>query len=570
MNRKTEKEVRRSFADATPNNLETIRSDCPARATATRTASTSSVRGWKWATCAMAIVLVVALVCTGVVLGVGGKQTAVAATVTLDVNPSVEIKLGKTQRVVDVTALNSDGVAIIGDMKFNGCTLDVAVYALIGSMVTQGYFSMSNSVLVSVDSDSQSMYDELVGYVTEKVTVTLHDRQVQASVLSQWIQDNDVAKDISRTYGISVGKAQLITKILNNAAEGAYNAEQLAKLSVNDLNLILESLNLDDDVLTHSGEQASQSNYIGRDAAIAAALAFLDPSLTESDVERISCKMDFEGGVMVYEIEFVYNGWEYEIEVNARNGVIFKHEYEREHHIPNPDKGELTEEQIREIIYEMLNIPQNDRKWIQIGYDPEDKEYFAKFNYNDTYYEIEFDLSGKILSFESTPNPDSGGWEVDSDRKTEEEIKRLAFDSVNVPEQDRASIVVKCEFDRKDDEYEVEFLYGATKYELKFYADGTLKYICEENVQVPPELKPGSQTSNDDVIQAVLEQIKNIYGNIDVGIVFDLNVEPDTENGRAVFEVEFKYRDGGKVYEVECDLDAFTLEILRCTREIEN
>ena len=45
---------------------------------------------------------------------------AVDSTVSLDVNPSIEIQVNRKERVLSVTPLNSDGKVIVGSMDFSG------------------------------------------------------------------------------------------------------------------------------------------------------------------------------------------------------------------------------------------------------------------------------------------------------------------------------------------------------------------------------------------------------------------------------------------------------------------
>ena len=52
---------------------------------------------------------------------------AVHATVSLDVNPSIEIKLSRNERVLDVIAQNKDAEVVVGNMDFSGSSLDVTV-----------------------------------------------------------------------------------------------------------------------------------------------------------------------------------------------------------------------------------------------------------------------------------------------------------------------------------------------------------------------------------------------------------------------------------------------------------
>ena len=152
-----ENKVRQSFNNVTPNVYGAVERDV-ARLNVDRTAvrkrGGSKNLFWKLASGVLSLVLVVMAI-VGVVGTV--NETAQASTVAPDVNPSVEIVLNRSNRVVKVNALNSDGEIIIADMDFNGCQLKVAVNALIGSMLRAGYLSdLSNSVLVSVDSDKNN------------------------------------------------------------------------------------------------------------------------------------------------------------------------------------------------------------------------------------------------------------------------------------------------------------------------------------------------------------------------------------------------------------------------------
>ena len=54
---------------------------------------------------------------------------------------------------MEAKALNADAQIILGDMDLKDAKLDVAMYAIIGSMLEHGYLNeLANSVLVTVDS----------------------------------------------------------------------------------------------------------------------------------------------------------------------------------------------------------------------------------------------------------------------------------------------------------------------------------------------------------------------------------------------------------------------------------
>lgn len=51
--------------------------------------------------------------------------------------------------------------------------------------------------------------------------------------------------------------------------------------------------------------------------------------LKKSQVKLFVCKLDVENGIKVYEVEFYFNGYEYEYEINAVSGKVLKAEKER-------------------------------------------------------------------------------------------------------------------------------------------------------------------------------------------------------------------------------------------------
>ncbi len=501
-NKQTEKQIGQSFSNVTPDVYNDISARCPTRAAVKRQRSANW--GWKLSTCALALVLVVAIVFGGVMLGTQGRQSAVAATVTLDVNPSVAIELSTDQVVLGVKALNKDGERILGDLDLTGSNLQTAVYAIVGSMTLGGYFSVDNSVLVSVDAD-QSLYQSLVDKVTSEITVILGSQNVQASVLSQWITQSESAKSIAQQYGISSGKAQLIAAILD-ASQNAYTAEQLAKLNVNELNLIIESLNLPQDVLSHNGNNASQSRYIGREEAINKALEAVAADLTlsslsQTDVSRLQCKMDNDDGVMVYEVELVYNDWEYDVDINAITGAVVKLEKELQNYRPYDDatRTKLSEEDIRNLVRSMFDLPQN--QWVQVSYDRDDGVYEVKVNPNQgKFYEIEFNVYGDVISFS---------------------------------------------------EEEIEIMPGPVEDQWQGGAPGD-QYSAVMNYVI---------TQLENIYKQPIDRSKMID--------FTYKLDDDYRS-RNVWEVEFKYQVGNIMYEYECSVDIDTMEIIEQSRDIDD
>lgn len=271
---------------------------------------------------AVAAVLVLIIAGVFAVKNLGAPSDTLAAVVSLDVNPSIELNVDKDEKIISAKGLNDDGRRVLGDMELEGSSLEVAVNAVIGSMLKNGYLDdMANSILVSVSGVN--------GYDADKLRSTLADdvnRQLEnCSVLSQDVSnaDSDTVK-LADKYGITVGKAALIRQIV--AADSRHSFEELAALSINELNLIADGKTLSG--IASNGAAASSKAYIGRNAAVDAALGHA--GVTRSEVRKLEVDLDYEHGSMVYEVEFEVGAAEYEYDIGAADGDIVWYEIERD------------------------------------------------------------------------------------------------------------------------------------------------------------------------------------------------------------------------------------------------
>ena len=262
--------------------------------------------------CAAAFILLV-----GGVTVWNNINAKVLAVVDIDVNPSIELSINGKEKVVEATAVNEDGKAILDDMDLKGSDVKTACNAIVGSMLTKGYLNdKSNSILLSVSSGDQAKGQAIEAELSDGINSYIGSSSITPAVLGQYVEDSDDLKKFATNNGISTGKAQLIRSLLETGGT-RMTEDSLLSLSTQELIVLGQERNVDGG--TMHGE-AYTGEYIGYESALAAALGHA--GLDSSQVSGTEVEMDCENGVIVYEVDFKYGGQEYEYEINASTGEI--------------------------------------------------------------------------------------------------------------------------------------------------------------------------------------------------------------------------------------------------------
>ena len=113
-NEKMEQRLAAAVEKTAPDDVNGVLSRCEARKGTVIPMTTKKTANRKWTTL-IAACLAVMLLCGGG--GVFYQQAhAVASVVSLDVNPSIELKVNRSEKVLSCTPLNEDAKAILADM----------------------------------------------------------------------------------------------------------------------------------------------------------------------------------------------------------------------------------------------------------------------------------------------------------------------------------------------------------------------------------------------------------------------------------------------------------------------
>ena len=397
-NEKMEQRLASAVEKTAPNDVNGVLSRCDERKGTVIPMTTKKTTKKRWTTLAAACLALV-------LLGGGGifyqQAHAVASVVSLDVNPSIELKVSKSEKVLACTPLNEDAKAILADMgdgaDLKGAKLDVAVNAIVGSLVRNGYLnSISSAIMISVEDNDTARAEKLQRELTSTVDGVLQTSEAKASVLTQTLTQDAGLEQQARENSISTGKAALVNRVL--ALNPALKFDALAKLSVEELKDLAEA--------------GAPAMLIGTDKAMdIAAAAFGKASTAKMAYSAVDPELDESPAH--YEVEIrSQTGEEFEYRVDAYTGAILESKREAadgtEVPVVQPSKpaasGDIGYAKAKSVALNHAGVSENKAYDMDIELDDEDGRliYEVEFKSGNMEYSYEINAAtGAILKHET-------------------------------------------------------------------------------------------------------------------------------------------------------------------------
>ena len=316
-----------------------------------------------------------------------------------------------------------------------------------------------------------------------------------------------------------MGKARLIQQI--TASNPLYAFADLAPLSINELNLLSTSGSTGLEAVESVGT-ASDKAYIGHEKARDAALQ--DAGVTAAQASGLEVEMDYDDGLMVYEVEFRANGREYEYEVNALSGEIVRRNNE-----VDDDTRPTTQP-------------------TQPGAT----------------------TSGGAASSGSTTTGQTTAGSAAA-YIGEDKAKSIALERAGVTAEAIREYRIELERENGRMVYEVEFEAGGFEYQYEIdAAAGTVLHEDKEwddDAQARPTTTTGTSTASTASAAYIgVERARSIAlerAGVAAGDIREYQIELERDDGRVFYEVEFKA--GG--YEYQYAIDAASGTILHQEKE---
>ena len=497
------------------------------------------------------------------------RACTVSTVVSLDVNPSIELKINSLEKVISCSALNDEAKDVLAEMDggkdLKGTDIDVAVNALIGALVRHGYLdSISSAILVSVEDKDSERAAKLRQSVTETVDSVLSANSSSASVLSQTVSKDKKLDELAKKNNISGGKAALVEKVreINPSLE----FEALSALSVEELKDLRET--------------GAPALPIGKDKALEIAMAASGFSADEVYTETDS---DLDEKTAHYDVEIKHNGTEYEYKIDAYTGEIletkeeadddYTHRAETKEQNP-PIEAKLSTESGSEISldkakevalsYAGVTVEQAVVRKAKLNHDDGRVEYELEFIVGNTEYEYDIDAStGEVISSSVETKNIEASQKSSGGDIGEEKARTIALNHAGVKAADAVFNKAKLDYDDGRAEYDIEFVSGNTEYEYDI--DASTGEVISSSVETK-NIEASQKSSGGDIGIEKARTIALNHAGVKAADAYELEAELDHDDGVTVYEIEFK--SGNMEYEYK--VDAYTGAILEHEAEIDD
>lgn len=568
-----EQRLRTAMDHAAPDALDRILASCQAQKGTVIPIEQARKPRKRWASLAVAAAL--AVVCCVFGLTSWRSANAVASVVSLDVNPSIQLQVSKNEKVLSAQALNEDAQVILEGMDLKGTQLKVAVNAIVGSLLQNGYLDrLSSAILISVEDDDALRAARLESDLTSEVGTALENASAGAAILSQILSVDSGLETQAQNSNISVGKAAMIRDV--QALNSQLDFDALSALSVEELKQLRE-IGAPDMPIGTAAAASAAIKYAGVSAS--AATYDVDPELDEYPA--------------YYEVELYTASGEFDYNVDAWTGEILKGPANVSNipgtSTPPGTSGGISTDKAKSIALTDAGVSESSALGLRVKQDWDDGMaiYEVEFRCNGAEYEYDIrSADGTILKSERdddndyhyTTAPSASGSLVG-----EAAAQSAALTHAGVKESDTSYLSCRLEYDDGRVEcYEVEFQAGSTQYEYEIgpYDGAVWKAERETRAAVPASgtttgtsgntvgssagNSSGATSGSSSLISAEAAKSAALaHAGVNASNVYEFKCELDRDDGVSLYEVEFK--SGGMEYEYE--IDAYTGAVLKAEQD---
>ncbi len=242
-----------------------------------------------------------------------------AYSLTMDVNPSIEIVSNRLDKVLEIKPLNDDAEAMLREFEIKDSNLTKTIEDLADLMVLKGYISGGKDNLVMITVSDNASKQDVVDRLNAAIAAYLENKQIEATIVNQ---------SIAEEYDAKTGRELFALRI--SELDDDLDYQQLSQFSLNQLVDFADARNIDPEVLFSKMLRTKEvkrdyQQFIGEAKAKEIALGLINGKIVEFELDDDDDDGDDNPE---YEIKIVADGYEYEIELDAYTGRVL--EFERD------------------------------------------------------------------------------------------------------------------------------------------------------------------------------------------------------------------------------------------------
>jgi hypothetical protein len=161
-------------------------------------------------------------------------------TVTLDINPSIELSTNNSGKVVKFVSLNEDGELLLEGVNLKNMTIEEATELILNKAIEFEFIDKEsdyNAILVTVLDADEEKQEEIASEMEEAIQEVAKEKDINVEVIKQGITEE--IKDQANEYEISNGKMMFITKM---SERYDFTIDELAQLSIKEIQLKIKEI----------------------------------------------------------------------------------------------------------------------------------------------------------------------------------------------------------------------------------------------------------------------------------------------------------------------------------------
>lgn len=287
-------------------------------------------------------------------------------------------------------------------------------------------------------------------------------------------------------------------------------------------------------------------------------IAMDDAGLTEDEIDRLRVKLEYDDGLLLYEVEFYSGNSEYDYEIDADTGEIIAKDYEIEEDFSRSyqiGEAEISEKEALEIALDDAQLEEDEisRARVKLDYDDGRLEYDVEFYAGDSEYDYKIDANtGKILEKDFEIEEDFRR----SDRSgrseaviSEEEAVEIAREDAGLSEEEMGRTRIELDYDDGILKYEVEFYADGTEYDYEI--DASTGKILAKDYEIDDDFRDSyegemSVISREEAAQIALEKVPGASEA-------DIRIKLDYDDGRAIYEGDILFENVEYEFEINAE-----------------